>query len=313
MVKVLAPARDLATAGRVWLSEPTLVFPGDRFVLRRPSPAQTVAGGFIIDTFPPIRLNRARTVARLESLGKADVPKRLAILIEGSSTGRSISDLVRLTGRPAAEISSAVSRNTELVLDPASQRAVSKGWLAQKSQKLLSLLTAYHAKNPSAAGAPIAVARMGLEPALAQLVFAKTAGIRVQGDLVSLAAHKAQLSNVEMQALSRIESTFRQAGFQPPAPGEVLQSAGLDANRARGLLEALIKNQKLVRISETLVFHADAILHIRKSLSAHRGRRFSVPEFKEWTQISRKYAIPLLEYLDNQRVTRRDGDSRIVL
>jgi selenocysteine-specific elongation factor len=61
------------------------------------------------------------------------------------------------------------------------------------------------------------------------------------------------------------------------------------------------------------VYHADVIAHVRKSLTAHKGRKFSIPEFKEWTQISRKYAIPLLEYLDRIHVTRRDGDSRIVL
>jgi selenocysteine-specific elongation factor len=159
----------------------------------------------------------------------------------------------------------------------------------------------------------MSLARMGLEPALAGLVFDRAPGIRVQGDVVSLATHKPQLSGAQSQALSKIEHAFRQAGFQPPAPNEVLKTAGLDANTARGLLEALIKAQKLVRVSETLIFHAEVIVHIRKSLSAHKGRRFSVPEFKEWTQISRKYAIPLLEYLDHQHVTRREGDARVVL
>ena len=79
------------------------------------------------------------------------------------------------------------------------------------------------------------------------------------------------------------------------------------------VLETLIKNRSLIRISGDLIFHADAIAHIRKSLAAHKGRRFSVPEFKEWTRISRRYAIPLLEYLDRERVTRRDGDVRVVL
>jgi selenocysteine-specific elongation factor len=55
------------------------------------------------------------------------------------------------------------------------------------------------------------------------------------------------------------------------------------------------------------------IAHIRNSLSSHKGRRFSVPEFKDWIQISRKYAIPLLEFLDHQRVTKREGDLRVIL
>ena len=93
----------------------------------------------------------------------------------------------------------------------------------------------------------------------------------------------------------------------------MLRDAGLDVNKARGLLEALIKKERLVRVAENLIFHRDVIAHVRTSLASHKGRRFSVPEFKEWTQISRKYAIPLLEYLDHQRVTRRDGDARIIL
>ena len=75
----------------------------------------------------------------------------------------------------------------------------------------------------------------------------------------------------------------------------------------------MIKGNRLVRVSGDLIFHSEVIAHIRTSLAKHKGRRFSVPEFKDWVQISRKYAIPLLEYLDHQRVTRRDGDSRVVL
>ena len=82
---------------------------------------------------------------------------------------------------------------------------------------------------------------------------------------------------------------------------------------ARGLLETLVKSRKLVRVSEELVFHVDAISEIRAALAAHKGRVFSVPEFKDWIKISRKYAIPLLEYLDRAHLTRREGDKRIAL
>ena len=179
--------------------------------------------------------------------------------------------------------------------------------------KTLEWLAAFHAKHPSATGAPIALARLGLEPELATAVFDRFPAIRVQGEIVALANHKAQFSDHDTQALAKIQGAFRQAGFQPPPPKQVLDWTGIEAKQARTLLETLIKSKSLVRISEDLIFHADAITHIRKSLARHKGRRFSVPEFKEWTQISRKYAIPLLEYLDRERVTRRDGDTRVVL
>ena len=312
-LKVLSHATDAQIFARLWVGEPVLASPGDRFVLRRPSPAQTVAGGLVIDAFPPARLNRAKSVARLLDLAAADLAKRLEILVQENAPGRRISELVKLTGEPAAKITPALSRNSDLVFDEAGQRVLCKSWIEQKRRDMAAWLTAFHAKNPSLPGAPISLARQGLDADLAKLVFNDAPGLRVQGDVVSLASHKARFSNQEAEALAKIERAFRQAAFQPPTPGEVLQTAGLDPNRARGLLEGLIKAQKLVRVGENMIFHAEVIAHVRKSLSLQKGRRFSVPEFKEWTQISRKYAIPLLEYLDHQHVTRREGDARVVL
>jgi selenocysteine-specific elongation factor len=312
-LKVFSRVADARTLARLWLEAPVLGLPKDRFVLRRPSPAHTVAGGFILDIFPPLRWSRARTIARLLSLAEADLSKRIGILVQESPAGRRVSELVRLTGEPAAGIQAALGRSSSLVFDQAGQRAVGKAWLEQKRRDVTVWLAAFHAKNPSLAGAPMSLARTGLDAELARLVFDHAPGIRVQGDVVSLTTHRPQFNSQETQALSKIERAFRQAAFQPPPTGEVLQSAGLDPNRARGLLEGLIKAQKLVRVSENMIFHAEVIAHVRQSLSMHKGRRFSVPEFKEWTQISRKYAIPLLEYLDQQHVTRREGDARVVL
>lgn len=313
MLKVLSTDTANRTLARLWIAEPVIAAPGDRFIVRRPSPAQTAGGGSIIDAFPPIRLNRARTLVRLKRLEQATLAQRIEIYIEESPTGRTVTELVRLTARQMAEIRAALWGNSKLVTDPGSQRAVTAAWIAERRQKLQNWLCAYHAKNPSAAGAPITLARMGVDPALANLIFDGAPGIRIRADVISLATHKPQFSDPETQAMARIERVFRDAGFQPAPPPELLAAANIKGSNSRGLLETLIKSQRLVRVSPDLVFHADVIAQIRKSVAAHKGRRFSVPEFKEWTRVSRKYAIPLLEYLDHQRVTRRDGDSRIVL
>lgn len=312
-IKILHIGDRSPMLARIWLSGAVLALPGDRFVLRRPSPAHTVAGGLVIDSFPPVRLNRAKTIGRLQHLAEADLAKRIQILVEESATGRGFEELTRLTGVREAHLRSIVARNPTLVSVDSAQRVVTKTWLADKRSKLVKWLVAFHAKHPSAAGAPIALARLGLDPQLATAVFDDFPAIRVQGDIVALANHKAQFSNQESRTLATIEGAFRQAGFQPPPPKQVLDSTATDPKQARTLLETLIKSKTLVRISDDLIFHADAITHIRESLSRHKGRRFSVPEFKEWTQISRKYAIPLLEYLDRERITKRDGDARVVL
>lgn len=300
---------DRQTA-RLWLAEPALLLPGDRFVLRRPSPARTVAGGTIVDAFPPHRLSRNKTIARVRSLAHADPTKRIEILVEESVAGRCISDLVRSTGIPEEGIRRAAERSARLVVF--GPRIIGKAWLDGRRKKLVEWLAAWHAQNPSAAGAPISAARLGLDANLASLVF-DFPSVRIAGESIALHNHQARFDSLETALLKKIEDTFLRAGLQPAAPAELLNGSDMDPKKVRGLLETLIKCRKLVRAREDLIFHADAIAGICKSLSAHKGRKFSVSEFKEWTGVSRKYAIPLLEYLDRERVTRREGDLRLVL
>jgi len=297
---------------RLTLAEPVLAFPGDRFVLRRPSPTETVAGGSVIDAFPPARLTRIKTVARLVLLEAADLQQRIELLVGESREGIAKTMLVQLTGSTTEQVTSAVAKSGNLAMAKAVGRVVSKSQVALYAKKLSEWLQAFHKANPALAGAPIASARLNLEPAVAELAFSLPA-FRVQGELISLATHRVQVSSEESDSLVKIEQAFREAGIQPAATAEILKTAGADPKSSRRLLETLVKNQKLVRVSEELIFHSDVVIGIRNSLAVHKGRKFTIPEFKDWTQISRKYAIPLLEYLDRQHVTRREGDARIVL
>jgi selenocysteine-specific elongation factor len=302
------PLRAGEPFARLHLAERILALPGDRFVLRRPSPALTVAGGTVIDPFPPRRLNRAKTFDRLGALASASVEQRVEILVEESPAGLSVSQLVRLTGL-APET---VAQTSNLILVNG-QHLVSKRWVEQQRRKLVEWLAAFHAKNPAVAGAPASQARLGVPPPLLGPVFDNFPDVTLRGDLVSLSTHRPHVPAVDAKLLAQIELAFRQSGFQPPAPNEVLAAATPNPKTARGLLESLVKDGKLIRISADLIFHADVLAHIRQSLAAYKGRRFSVADFKSWTNVSRKYAIPLLEYLDHQRVTKRDGDVRVVL
>jgi len=90
----------------------------------------------------------------------------------------------------------------------------------------------------------------------------------------------------------------------------------VEAKRAEKLLQILLREKNLVRVTAELIFHRDALAQLRQRLSAFKkakGERISVPVFKELTGVTRKYAIPLLEYLDRERVTRRAGDERVIL
>jgi selenocysteine-specific elongation factor len=309
-VKLIAPGKPYV---RLRLSEPVFTLPGDRLILRRPSPADTVAGGFVLDAFPRPRMNRARVLERCNSLARAGLNERLQLLVEESKAGQSLPELVRLTGATPERIKSAIAQSPALVYAESSHRVVGKRLLDHKRRELIEWLARFHAANPAAAGAPIAEARRKVDPTLAGALIDHDPAIVVRGDVIALAAHKPRVSSGELNALMQLERAFREAGFHPPSVDEILRATDPDAKKARGMLESLIKTGRLVRLSPDLVYHADVIAHVRKSLAAHKGRKFSVPEFKEWTQISRKYAIPLLEYLDRVHVTKRDGDSRVVL
>jgi len=142
---------------------------------------------------------------------------------------------------------------------------------------------------------------------------ARARTLAVDGETVRLASHKISLKQDEEEASAKIENAFRAAGLAVPSLGEVLGKSGVESARARNILQLLLRDKRLIRVSDELVFHGSAIQSLRELLANRKGARFGVPEFKDWTGISRKYAIPLLEFLDRERLTRRDGDSRLVL
>jgi selenocysteine-specific elongation factor len=153
----------------------------------------------------------------------------------------------------------------------------------------------------------------GAPPFLLDALLGATGEIVAEGETVRLAAHRLTLRQDEDDALARIEGAFRQAGLAVPSLAETLAGCGVEPERARSLLQILLRESKVVRVGPDLVFHAGAIDALRRLIAAHKGERFSVGTFKTWTGVSRKYAIPLLEFLDRERLTRRDGDFRIAL
>ena len=313
-LKILRSDKEGRTIlARLRLTEPALALPGDRFILRCPSPSETVAGGIVVDPFPSVRLNRRKTVERLSALAQADDSERIHIIVSGSQTGQILLELSRLTGQETAAILKLVEADPELFLHTATQSVLSKKWLAERRNDLLNWLQDFHSKNPMSAGATLSAARLRLTPDLARVIIDDFPAVRVAGETISLSTHQASFNEQETIALRKIEHAFRQAAYQPPPASEVIRGAVPDQKKARLLLDSLVKNKRLVKVSDDLIFHFDVIMHLQKSLAVHKGKSFSVPDFKGWTQMSRKYAIPVLEYLDREKITRRVGDQRIVI
>jgi selenocysteine-specific elongation factor len=133
--------------------------------------------------------------------------------------------------------------------------------------------------------------------------------------MLRLADHRIVLRQDEQVARDRMISAFQQAGLQVPGLRDLLAKLSIDPQRAGKLLQALLREGVLVRVSEDLVFHCDSIIQLKQLVAKQKQKsdRLNVPEFKELAGISRKYAIPLLEYLDREKITRRVGDQRVIL
>ncbi len=298
---------------RIALREPLLLLPGDRFIVRMFSPVVTIGGGVVLDAAPP----RRDTPQRLEALENGSAASRIALLAAESRDGLSMNDLVARTGLTEEAIAAAAREASLIVLTAPHYRVLDPAWAQRKLDAIQQTLKSFHRERPLIPGMPKEELRgralPGAPAFLLDALLGRSKTIAAEGDAVRLASHKIALRRDEQDASAKIEGAFERAGLAAPSTNEVLAQSGVEPARAKTLLQILLREKKLVRVSDELVFHASAVRALRDLLAAHKGRRFAVPEFKEWTGISRKFAIPLLEFLDRERVTRREGDVRLVL
>jgi selenocysteine-specific elongation factor len=304
---------------RIVLRDPALLLPGDRFIIRSFSPVTTIGGGVVVDT----GVVAARAVggpagllSRLAVLAASDAVARVALLVRESKFGVSLRELVARTGMLESAIADAAARAPVVALAQPQPWYVDRAWFEAACEHLAETVREFHHTNPLAPG----IAKEDLRarelpgaPAFLLDELLARGGPVVEGSLVRMPAHQVALKDDEQHARSAIERAFEHAGLATPALAETLEKSGVEPARARSLLAILLREKKLVRIGEDLVFHRSAIEALRAMLATRRPARFTVGDFKTWTGVSRKYAIPLLEYLDRERITRREGDARVIL
>src|SRR5579863_8953078 len=314
-VSVLKPGQQ--ALARMVLREAALVLPGDRFIIRMFSPVTTIGGGVVLDT-AGIRYRKTDDVAaRLNTLAGPNLAARIALLVRESDCGMGLGELVARTGLMENDLEAAARSSDLILLRQPQPWLVDRAWFESARKHILETVRAFHQTSPLVPGIAKEMLRgkeLGKAPAFVfEALLAESKDLAVEGETVRLRTHKLVLKQDEEQARTAIERAFQQSGLAVPTVSEVLAKSGVETARARSLLQILLREKHLVRVSDDLVFHQSAIENLRRLLASRKSVRFSVGAFKDWTGISRKYAIPLLEYLDRERVTRRDGDERVVL
>jgi len=296
---------------RLLLREPVLLKPGDRFIVRRFSPLETIGGGVVIDTQPPLRMKKALAAARLAELEGAAIERRLALWAAEEPRGAAAARLAARAGLAPEQVPVLTAGAGLVMLRGEPVRVTTRERVLEEATRLRERVEQFHRENPLLPGMPRASA--GLDAGWLEAVLAADEELVAEGDVLRLRRFTAVRQAEEAAAEERIERVFREAGLAVPAVREALERAGVDETKARTLLQLMIKDGRLVRVTPELIFHREAIARLRQELACRKGQRFSVGEFKEWTGVSRKYAIPLLEFLDRERVTRREGDRRVVV
>ncbi len=333
---VLLDARELAPGGRAYaqlrLTRAGLFLPGDRFIIRQFSPVTTIGGGVVLDNLP--ERHHAADEKLLEffrAVEQGDEAARLEKIVERLGEC-SPADLIARTGWPREDLQRLVrqlvaEKRLGSFGEPPSL-LVHPGFFQACTERTLRELSAFHSSRPLMAG----IAREDLRGRLSQDMrvdvapsaalfdaaleeLRKERRIEIAGDSVRLPGRGVELSAEERAAREQIAAAFERAGLAVPRASEVLAGLTLDRARSGKILQVLLREKALVRVTEDLIFHHTALEKLRQTLAARKAQqaRLSVTDFKDLTGLSRKYAIPLLEYLDRERVTRREGDERVIL
>ncbi len=335
-VRVLEGSPQIAAGhsglAQLRLEAPVVALHGDRFILRSYSPAETIAGGVILDPFAVKHRGRdmEHTLELLGSLMQDNRAAKFTGFVRASGErGLRMSDLAAATGW-ANEILARVATEVQAegaVID-AGGVFLARESLDRLSRAVVAELERYHKREPLARGMLRETLREKVfAHALPELFAGVIARLEADGkvvsekDIVRSSQHSVGLSEQDAELSKRIEQLYLAAGVEAPSIDEAMTKAGVATTQraqARKLLQLLIEDRKLVRIHGEMFMHAQAIEDLKTKLrtyaSQHEPERLiDVAAFKDLAGVSRKYAIPLLEFFDREQITRRAGDKRLIL
>jgi selenocysteine-specific elongation factor len=300
--------------------------PGDRFIIRRFSPVATIGGGAVLDPLAPLhRRKDASVLPLLSTIERGDKYAILAMLAGAELRGLSLARLIARTGWLEAEARESISRltatGTLAILEEEPLTVMPASAVDALVPRIRQELEKFHRANPLVVGIPKEDLRglAGAKPEIFRAALAKLTAARAvafAGDLVQSAGREIALLPEEARAKELIAAEFERAGLAVPRFEEVLGKLPVEKQRAQKILQILLREKMLVKITADLVFHQNAVARLRELIANYKktkGSQLPIGAFKDLTGVTRKYAIPLLEYLDRERVTRRVGDERVIL
>jgi selenocysteine-specific elongation factor len=297
------------------LHDPVVVMSGDRYIVRRFSPLETLGGGEVLDP-SPLRRRRKEGIGDLQLLHSGTLEQKLSLKTEKSGASgisfnalegwihagtKAISDALR-----TLELSGEVIRHEDILIHRKPFEALCKGILVQ--------LKNFHGKNPLKAGMPKEEIRntLKVDPRLFNFVLANMTDIAVERNLIRLKDFRVSLSTGEETLKTKILESLQEGTFQPPTKEELSSALKIDPKRFSDIVGILVKEGTLVKINESIYIPAEVLNEMISLLKGFFSKKneITVAEFRDLLQTTRKYALPFLEYLDSNKITVRTGDVR---
>ena len=310
---------------RIKLAESALLLPMDRFIIRQLSPTVTIGGGTVTEiAVLPRRKEKQEQIDHptlLDATGDVSGWAMGNRVARRGSNGITLAKLVAETGQTAERIESQLSPLTAKgFIIRAGTLFLYSSALSTSNSAGIAAVAEFHKKNPLVPGVSKEALREKLKlnaDAFAVVLdsVARDKKLEIAGDVVKLPGAGVVLKDEEAESKKKIEEAFASTGLKVPALNEVLAGLKIDKARATKLVTLLLREKVLVKVSDELVFHHTALAELRRLIVGQKAKspRMDVAAFKNLTGITRKYAIPLLEYLDRERVTKRVGDAREIL
>lgn len=309
------------------LRHPVLLLPGDPFVLRSYSPQATLGGGRVLDPMPPRRRRRSdEALALLQALGEHSEPDTVRLLVSGSLlTGICFEDIVvrgGLSARRTEAVMAALLSTGEVVQMVREPRLfLSRASFASLKGLLLSEVEGYLRDNPLREGLGKEELKTRLPrrsdprfftPLLASLE--KEGKIVVDRDLVKLPGRKGTVTVDQADFQVRVEKALQRGGYEPPTIKEMCDSLHCVEKMLLEHLNILAREGRAVKVKSDIFYAPEPVADIREKLMAYLRDKGEImpPEFRELTGLSRKFMIPLLEFFDQEKMTIRVGDKRIL-
>lgn len=309
------------------LESPTVALPGDPFVIRTFSPLMTIGGGEILDSSPDKHKRfDSETVEGLQRLA-GDLTERVEqVLLDAGPQSMSLSDLRKKIGEREEALAVSLHRLEEAqniinIAGAKEEKYLHKNYFDELTTRARSIVEEFLDKNPHRMAMPYEELRSKILKLTDGMTFkALVEGLvemnilKRKGSEVSLVGYESKLSSRELHVLQEIEDEFKRKGFASPVEEDLRQKKGLNKKEFNNLMYSLIERGILVRLSEKVVYHHEAVEKARRIVLQYLEKfpSITVAELRDVLLLSRKYATAILEYFDKIGLTKRDKDVHIL-